>query len=138
MQYIDGFRPSRATFGSAGYDFRIPETVFLVPGEWITIDTGVAFDDSDYIDMQVPFWFMMLVPRSSLGTKFGFRLRNTVGIIDSDYRDTIKATVAVDEPLTLTKGDKFLQGIVIPFARFNGEERPTASRTGGYGSTGRR
>ena len=82
-------------------------------------------------------WFMMLVPRSGLSNKYGFRIRNTIGIIDMDYKDTIKAMVTVDEPYTLQKNEKFLQGIFMPFGISIGEIEPSETRAGGQGSTGR-
>ena len=153
----DGVKmPRRGTTMSCGYDFFAPETIDLKPGEWTMIDTGVSFDgteDPHMIRMGRPIprdggahtmsiayptrWFMMLAPRSGLSTKYGFRLRNTIGIIDMDYRDTIKAMVTVDEPYTLQKDEKFMQGIVMPFATFDSEIEPTENRTGGFGSSGR-
>ncbi len=133
--------PRRATFGSAGYDFYSPDTYYLTPGTWTDIDTRVRIDNDDYcIDgngERIRQWFMLIVPRSGLSNKYGFRIRNTVGIIDMDYRDTIKAKVTVDMPYRLEKGERFLQGIVIPFGRFVHEIPPTNERMGGFGSTGR-
>ena len=144
--------PRRSTIGSCGYDFYAPETFELRPGEWTMIDTGVSLDDDDmvsitklsrvdeYVNNAIAYmadWFMMLVPRSGLSNKCGFRLRNTVGIIDKDYRNTIKALVTVDEPYTLQKGERFMQGILLPFGTFWDECEPIATRSGGHGSTGR-
>lgn len=125
-------KPRRATKGSAGYDFFSPDTYVLTPGKWTMIDTGVRLTDDDVGD-----WFMMIVPRSGLSNKVGFRIRNTVGIIDMDYRDTIKAMVTVDEPYTLQRGERFMQGIILPFGTFKDEIEPTEERKGGHGSTGR-
>lgn len=145
-------KPRRATTGSAGYDFFSPDTYVLTPGKWTTIDTGVRLTDYDVAQVSeivrineyagkgkryVGDWFMLIVPRSGLSNKVGFRIRNTVGIIDMDYRDTIKATVTVDEPYTLQKNERFLQGIIIPFGTFSDEIEPTEIRKGGHGSTGR-
>lgn len=145
-------KPKRATTGSAGYDFFSPDTYVLTPGKWTMIDTGVRLSDEgvrcvDYsigddigttiTPVGVGRWFMMLVPRSGLSNKVGFRIRNTVGIIDMDYRDTIKAMVTVDAPYTLQRGERFLQGIIIPFGTFSDEIEPTEERKGGHGSTGR-
>lgn len=157
MKTIDGVKmPRRSTKLSAGYDFFSPGEFELRPGEWTMIDTGVSLDDYDEVlrfdvesevhedgveiyedDHEVGRWFMMLVPRSGLSAKYGFRLRNTVGIIDMDYRDTIKAMVTVDEPYKLIKGERFMQGIIIPFGVFRCEIEPTEGRKGGHGSTGR-
>lgn len=145
-------KPKRATTGSAGYDFFAPDTYVLTPGKWTTIDTGVRLTDYDVAQVSeivrmneyvgkgkryVGDWFMMIVPRSGLSNKVGFRIRNTVGIIDMDYRDTIKAMVTVDEPYTLQRGERFMQGIILPFGTFRDEIEPTEARNGGHGSTGR-
>jgi len=39
----------------------------------------------------------MLVPRSGWGAKYGFRLKNTVGIIDPDYRGEVIMVAEFDE-----------------------------------------
>lgn len=135
----DGIKmPRRSTIGSAGYDFFSPDTYELKPNEWTMIDTGVSFDTPKEQIMN-PYgtkWFMALFPKSGLSTDYGFQLRST-GIIDMDYRDTIKAMVTVDKPYTLQKDEKFLQGIVMQFATFSDEIPPTEERKGGHGSTGR-
>lgn len=129
------------TKDSCGYDFYAPETIDMEPGVWYNIDTGVRFDGSECptFDKAVMLdWFMMIVPRSGYGVKYGFKIRNTVGIIDKDYRDTIKACVSVDVPFRLEKGQRFMQGIVIPFGKIFNEIPPTDTRTGGHGSTDKR
>ncbi len=127
--------PRRATEGSAGYDFACPVWVRLEPGETRIVPTGIRA-------LIQPGWVLMICPRSSLGRKYGMRLANTVGIIDSDYalaenEGHILAAVVNggDEPLILNPGDRFCQGIFLPFGIAE-EEEVTARRTGGYGSTG--
>ena len=80
---------------------------------------------------------MAIVPRSGLSFKYGLRIINTVAIIDQDYRDTIKLKVTVEQSYTLKKGERFAQGIILPFGIMSGEIVPTESRNGGFGSTGR-
>lgn len=136
--------PKRQTFGSAGYDFYAPDDIVLTPGEWTTVDTHVRFDGKESVLALIRYpvtmfhegWFMLVVPRSGLGSKYGVRFRNTVGIIDMDYRDTIKATMTADVPFTIKKGERFMQGIILPFGVFENEETPIIQRTGGIGSTG--
>lgn len=137
----DEFVPRRATPDSAGYDFFIPEDVTIRNGEWTTIDTGVVFEDNDLITFDGAYfkdWFMLVLPRSGLGFKYGFRLANGSGVIDNKYRDTIKAKVTIDigDEIHLNKGDRFMQGIIIPFGKIRGEVEPTEARKGGFGSTG--
>ncbi len=127
--------PRRATEGSAGYDFTCPVAVTLRPGETRVIPTGFrAFIE--------PGWVLLICPRSSLGRKYGMRLANTVGVIDSDYVNAeneghILAAVVNGgaAPLTLNPGDRFCQGVFLPFGTAE-EEAVTAQRLGGYGSTG--
>lgn len=137
--------PRRATRFSAGYDFYAPHDLKLLPGEWVTVDTGVSFDGEEQVMCRMGHpdetwhakqWAMLIIPRSSYGFKYGLRLRNSVGLIDMDYRHTIKASLTVDEPLNIKKGDRFLQGIIIPFGIFEEEETPASERKGGIGSTG--
>lgn len=54
----------------------------IAPGKSLMIDTGVA--------VEIPRgWFGLVVPRSSLGKRH-LMIANTAGVIDSDYRGTIK------------------------------------------------
>ena len=124
--------PVRKTKGSCGYDFECPGNIVISAGKWKYIDLGVMMDKGDIPDGYVG----MIVPRSSMGFKHGFRLRNTVGIIDSDYIGvSIKASVTADEDMVIKKGDRILQMIIVPFAIIPGEEVPTEDRVGGIGST---
>lgn len=130
------FEPRRATKGSAGYDFYAPDNYQLYPGIWTTIDTQVAFTDDD-LCTDFGRWFMAIFPRSGLSNKCGLRIKNTVPIIDMDYRDTIKLTVTVDEMYRLEAGERFAQGVILPYGVFQNEIKPTETRNGGFGSTGK-
>lgn len=151
----DEFTPRRATFRSAGYDLFIDEEVTLYPGVFKTLDTHVVLEDKDRVDgvrvsnspaySQLKHivgetvqndWVVLVFPRSSYGFKYGMRFANTVGIIDMDYRDTIKLAVTVDKEVTLNVGDRVAQMVVVPFCVFENEVVPTKSRSGGIGSTG--
>ena len=76
--YEDLNLPKRATTGSAGYDFFMPDAVMLKKGETVLIPTGIRVKINDG-------WVLKIYPRSGLGFKFRLQLDNTVGIIDSDY-----------------------------------------------------
>ena len=85
---------------------------------------------------------LMIVPRSGLGMKHQVRLCNTVGIIDGDYawaENEGHIMVALRNPLerdlVLEKGDRFCQGILLPFGLAE-EADDFAQRKGGFGSTG--
>lgn len=128
--------PKRATTGSAGYDFYMPYGVHIRPGESVTFPTGVRVLINDG-------WCLQCFPRSGLGFKYKLRLANTVGIIDSDYyysdnEGHIMARISAegDTPVTLNAGDRFMQGIFIPFGVTYTDEVSEA-RNGGFGSTGK-
>ena len=55
--------PTRATIGSAGYDFKLPFTIELKPNETKKIPTGIRVKMADG-------WVLLLFPRSSLGFKY--------------------------------------------------------------------
>lgn len=128
--------PSRATSGSAGYDFHSPVSFVLEPGKTINIPTGVR------VRMENG-WVLALFPRSGLGFKYRLQLNNTVGIIDSDYFGSkneghmfIKITNDTNENKTIeiNAGDGFVQGIFLPFG-ITKDDNCEEIRDGGFGST---
>lgn len=125
----------RKTIYSCGYDIELPRDVKLSRWKWTKIDLSVQMKEGEIL----PGHFGLLVPRSSSGVKYGLRLRNTVGIIDSDYTmDTIKATVKTEHwiPHKFKKGERLFQLIVVCHDLIPNEEKPTEERVGGHGSTG--
>lgn len=130
--------PTRATAGSAGYDFYSPFGFEVGPGQTIKIPTGIRVN----IDQG---WFLGLFPRSSLGFKYRFQLDNTCGIVDSDFYHAdneghIFAKMTNDSKdgkhLTVNPGDRYMQGIFLPFG-VTYEDNATEERHGGTGSTGK-
>ncbi|MBR6954030.1 MAG: deoxyuridine 5'-triphosphate nucleotidohydrolase [Clostridia bacterium] len=127
--------PRRATRGSAGYDFICPVEAEILPDQTVTIPTGLrAFIQ--------PGWVLICCPRSSMGRKWGMRLANTIGVVDSDYVNAdneghmlLMVVNGGDKPFVLHPGDRFCQGLFLPFGLAE-EEEVTAERHGGYGSTG--
>ena len=125
--------PRRATSGSAGYDFIAPYDFTLDVGEEIIIDTGIRAKIADG-------WVLVIFPRSGSGFKFGVRLANTAGIIDSDYFNAdneghikIKLVGAV-KTFSVKAGDAFAQGIFLPYG-ITEDDECDAERRGGFGST---
>ncbi len=129
--------PTRATGGSGGNDFHMTLDVCLRPGQTVKIPTGirVAIDEG---------WLLACFPRSGLGFKYRVQLDNTVGIIDSDYyysdnEGHIFAKITNDsrdnKTVYLGYGDKFMQGIFLPYG-VTYTDHVTAERNGGMGSTG--
>ncbi|MBP8968446.1 MAG: dUTP diphosphatase [Lachnospiraceae bacterium] len=130
--------PVRATSGSAGYDIRTTVDINLEPGQTIKIPTGIRVT-------MLEDWMLAVFPRSGLGFKFRLQLNNTVGIIDSDYYFSdneghifVKLTNDSNEGKTvsLKEGDAFAQGIFLPYG-ITEDDDVTASRNGGFGSTGK-
>lgn len=139
--------PKRSTIGSAGYDFYSPFSFVLdapmlnnkgciEPGQSILIPTGIRCKIKEG-------WFLMLVPRSSLGFKYRLQMDNTVSIIDSDYYGAeneghimLKLTNDSNERriLVVNTGDRIAQGIFFPFG-ITTDDNATGIRTGGIGST---
>ena len=126
--------PKRATAGSAGYDFVSPLEVTIPAGGTALIPTGIRA-------VMEPGWVLMLFPRSSLGFRHALRLSNTVGLIDSDYAFAkneghimVKLRNPLSEPVTIGKGDRFCQGVFLPYGTAE-EEEVLTERTGGFGST---
>lgn len=130
--------PRRATAGSAGYDFAMPFSLTLRPGETATVPTGIR------AGMETG-WVLLLFPRSGLGFRYRLQLNNTVGVIDSDYYHSsneghifIRITNGSNEGRTLSlhAGDSFAQGVLVPFG-ITEDDDAQGVRDGGFGSTGR-
>lgn len=129
--------PRRATAGSAGYDFFLPEAVCLPAGRTILIPTGIRAQMTNG-------WVLFICPRSGLGFKFRFQLDNTIGIIDEDYYDSsneghIMAKLTNDsregKELRLEAGKAFIQGVFLQYG-VTADDDTDEKRTGGFGSTG--
>lgn len=129
--------PKRATAGSAGYDFYMPEACSINHGQTVKVPTGIRCNMD-------PNWVLMCFPRSGLGFKYRLQLDNTVGIIDSDYYHSdneghifIKITndtYDMNKSLYLEAGQGFAQGIFVPYG-ITVDDNSTAIRNGGFGST---
>lgn len=133
--------PTRGTKASAGYDIKSPfnftmrsndeSSVMLIP-------TGLRCRmDGNY--------FLNILPRSGSGFKYGIRLANTCGIIDSDYYNadnyghimvklTYESILGDGKAFKVKAGDAFAQGIFIPYG-ITVDDNADGIRTGGFGST---
>ena len=129
--------PSRATKGSAGYDFKAPFSFVLRPGFSLKIPTGIRVKIDDG-------WWLACLPRSSHGFKYQVHLANTCGVVDGDYYYSdnegqifVKLVNFGTEQKTFTvnAGDSFMQAIFIPYG-LTYSDHADVSRNGGIGSTG--
>lgn len=130
--------PTRATSGSAGYDFKSPFSFTMEPGTTVKIPTGIRVKIDEG-------WWLGCLPRSGLGFKYRLQLNNTMGVIDSDYFNSdneghIFAKITNDsnenKKVTIKAGDAFVQAIFIPYGITYSDDVETV-RNGGMGSTGR-
>lgn len=137
QEYDEIALPCRATIGSAGYDFFSPYSFSLGPGETILIPTGIR------VWMKAD-WALFLLPKSGLGFKYRFQLDNTIGLVDSDYyfsdnEGHIMAKITndskTDKTVSISKGDKFMQGVFVHYGCAYESSKPTQIRNGGFGST---
>jgi len=122
---------------SGGLDIYFQTDVILNPNQVNKIPLGFA--------AEVPEGHVaLLLPRSSTGIK-GICLRNTVGVIDADYRGEWLAYITLDsicdKPITFKRGERALQALIVPFSRVAIELTDTLSKTGrgdtGFGGTGK-
>lgn len=127
------FMPKRANPTDAGMDLSSCENVRILPGERAMIDTGVH--------VEIPVKHMgLLVGRSSMG-KNGLDVK--IGIIDSDYRGSIRAVVENrnDFAAIIDAGQRIAQLIIVPIILANpvkvDELTETKRGERGFGSTGR-
>lgn len=137
LMYQNIIIPRRATLGSAGYDFKMPFSLILEPGQTAKIPTGIRVKIDEG-------WWLGALPRSGLGFKYKLQLDNTMGVIDSDYYYAdneghifakITNDTRDDKTLVLAEGDGFMQGIFIPYG-ITYSDTADGIRTGGFGSTG--
>ena len=126
--------PKYAKLGDAGMDL----TAVSVSIEdhktygYIEYDSGLA--------VEIPEGYVgLLYPRSSISNT-GLILSNSVGVIDSGYRGSIKCRFkAIPNTDVYNVGDRFAQLIIIPYPNITFEEVEELSKTergdSGYGST---
>ena len=133
--YEDILLPKRSTKNSAGYDFYSLYDITIKPNEIVKIPTGikVCMNENEFLGIFI---------RSSLGFKYNIRMCNQVGIIDADYYNNKDNEGHIfvclqnhgDKDFVIKKGDRFVQGIFMPFL-ITDDDNTTSRRIGGIGST---
>ena len=130
--------PHQATKASAGCDFCMPFNLNFEAGSKYRIATGIRWKTDEGKDANQ---VLLIVPRSGLGFKYGIRLSNTVGVIDSDYCNSdneghiiISLENPSDKDVELAQGKPFVQGIIVNYEIPEGAESQD-ERNGGFGST---
>ena len=128
--------PAYQTPGAAGFDLAASADLVVQPGEVALVPTGLV--------IEVPRGhFLGVFARSSTPLKRGLMVANGVGVVDSDYcgpDDEIKIEVFnfTASAVTVRKGDRLAQGVIIPFVRAEWEESGASDKPvrGGFGATG--
>ncbi len=127
--------PTRATKGSAGYDFYSPISVDIEPmcSQMIWTDVCSKFEDDEVLLINV---------RSSMG-KQPVMIANTQGVIDPSYYGNpdnggnigIRLFNLGKTIYTIHTGDRVAQGIFVKYL-ITDDDDTTNIRSGGFGSTG--
>jgi dUTP pyrophosphatase len=128
--------PQYQTAGAAGFDFASSVDMTIGPGEVALVPTGLV--------IQAPAGhFLGIFARSSTPLKRGLMVANGVGVVDSDYcgpKDEIKIQVLnfTQAPVSVKKGDRLAQGIVMSYVRAEWRELAESAQPtrGGFGATG--
>lgn len=126
--------PTRGSEGAAGWDLYSIESVSIDPNERALIDTGIC---SEFSDQCVG----IIKPRSGLAFNSGIDV--LAGVIDSDYRNTIKVLMINlgEYPFKVNAGDRIAQILFTPVihdvVEHDGRVSETARGLGGFGSSGK-
>lgn len=129
--------PQRAHLTDAGADLfayfgEDGGKIEIYPGEQKLVDTGIA--------VKIPRGFAGFVYNRSSQGKRGIVIPHSVGVIDSDYRGTIKVLLKniSDDPYEVDAstriGQLVIQAVSLP--TFRDTWNDTQRGTGGFGSTG--
>lgn len=127
--------PAYQTAGAAAFDLAASMDMTIEPGQVTLVPTGLV--------VEVPRdHYLAIFARSSTPIKQGLIVANGVGIVDSDYcgpEDEIKIEVwnFRSEPVTVRRGDRLAQGMILPVARVEWDEGEGSEKKtrGGFGST---
>lgn len=133
--------PTKAHDTDVGYDLTAVNLIDIITINGRLADPGIFLYDTGIAVQPENGYYVEVVPRSSLA-KSGYAMANSVGIIDPDYRGSIK--------IALVKTDRLAEDLQLPFRGFqlivrklepstivetSGELTHTARGDGGFGST---
>jgi dUTP pyrophosphatase len=130
--------PGYGTSEAAGFDLASAHDLVVAPRQIALVRTGLV--------IEVPSgYFLAILARSSTPLKRGLIVSNGVGVIDPDYsgpNDEVMIQVmnVTDSDVSIHRGDRLAQGIILPAPRVAWEEVDEIREVtrGGFGSTGSR
>lgn len=136
---VDITLPKRGSKYSSGYDMYCPCDIYIKPHSYsgrIFLDIKAQMNEDE---------FLLLDVRSSIGDKKTLMLKNTIGVIDSDYYGNKgnDGNIGVsfynygDKNVFIQKGERIVQAIFMKYL-LTDDDLTTEERVGGYGSTGKR
>lgn len=130
--------PTRGSAFAAGYDLYADtdREIVVEPGDTVEFYTGLA--------LEIPDGYCgKIYSRSGLSTRYGLRLANCVGVVDSDYRGNVGIPMHNDSdtPVTVMPHERLAQIVIeeCPDVIFYETDELTQTERGGngFGSTGR-
>lgn len=135
--HSDAKTPQYSSERAAALDFFAVDMKYVPEKNYYEYDTGIA--------IEIPEGFVGLCFSRSSVSETGTILTNGVGVIDPDYRGTVKARFApranTSAARAYAKGDKVFQMLIIKNNIVELEEADELTTTvrgdGGFGSTGR-
>ena len=128
--------PSYGTDEAAGFDLAASHDLDIAPGQVGLVRTGLV--------IEVPTGhFLAIFARSSTPLKRGLLVANGVGVVDPDYSGPndevmIQLLNFTGTPVSVRRGDRLAQGIVLPAPRVTWQEVAQIRDVtrGGFGATG--
>lgn len=128
--------PDYQTPGSVAFDLYARMETIITPGAVGRIPANLIFN--------LPEGYALLIAsRSSTPKKVGLSIPHGIGILDQDFcgpEDEAQVQVYnfTEAPVTVARGDRIAQALVVPIARCELVETETvaAASRGGFGSTG--
>jgi dUTP pyrophosphatase len=106
LNHFNAKKPTKGSEHAAGYDLFAIEEMTIRKGQWAAVETGVA--------LQIPpGYYAKIEARSGLAAKRG--IETLAGVIDSDFRGSIKAILLnnCDLDFIIHAGDRVAQIIFL-------------------------
>lgn len=139
-QHKDAKIPYRGSEEAAGWDLTAAAITHADTRQYIEYDTGIS--------VEIPKGYVGLLFQRSSVSKTDMSLRNAVGVIDSDYRGTIRMRYGlargVEHASMYKVGDRIGQLMIMPFPQIEWVEvkegeslLSTARQLLGFGSSGK-